>query len=204
MKHIFIIGAIIGLWCGGAYAAKTCNIVNTPMNTGQTYTYDASCYPGDGSTGGDDLLPIATSACDMCSAVSTTNNAGIVGVQSAGQVKGIFPSGGGLVTCTCSPGSVTYKCASGYYGTATSARAGCTVCPSNATCGGGNGSTFSCNAGYYKNGTACTKCSTATGHNSATSAAGVTAITGCYIPSGTTFSDSTGSGKYTSNCYYSN
>lgn len=55
--------------------------------------------------------------------------------------------------------SKQYKCASGYYGTAnTAGTGGCTKCPANATCAGGNGSTFICNSGYYKNGSACTAC----------------------------------------------
>ncbi|MDE6250058.1 MAG: hypothetical protein K2M34_00275 [Alphaproteobacteria bacterium] len=35
-----------------------------------------------------------------------------------------------------------------------------------------------------------------------TSKAGKSAITDCYLPSGTSFSDSTGSGVYTADCYY--
>lgn len=60
-----------------------------------------------------------------------------------------------------------------------------------------------CLAGYFGNGATCTKCSTATGDDSATSAAGSIVITSCYIPSGNSFSDSSGSGVYTGNCYYS-
>ncbi len=69
---------------------------------------------------------------------------------------------------------------------------------------------YRCAAGYYgssTNGTSgCTRCPSSGGVYG-TSAAGSTAITSCYLPSGTTvsFSDSTGSGtaKYTSDCYYS-
>lgn len=42
-----------------------------------------------------------------------------------------------------------YQCAAGYYGTATSASTGCTKCPENATCAGGNNSTFVCNDKFY-------------------------------------------------------
>lgn len=97
-------------------------------------------------------------------------------------------------TCTCQT-TTTYSCGSGYYGTATSERNGCTKCPSNATCDGGNGSTFLCDKNYYKNGTTCTPCPS----SGITDTTGVTDITKCYI---TTFSDSTGSGIYTSKCYY--
>ena len=54
-----------------------------------------------------------------------------------------------------------YKCAKGFYGTATSASAGCTKCPEHATCDGGNKSTFVCDDKYYKaeaNATKCTFC----------------------------------------------
>lgn len=63
--------------------------------------------------------------------------------------------------------------------------------------------TYKCKAGYYGNPTAlhktCTKCP-----DSGTSSEDSTNITQCYIPSGTTGSDSTGSYTYTANCYYSN
>ena len=62
---------------------------------------------------------------------------------------------------------------------------------------------YRCAAGYYgtsSNGTSgCTRCP-----SNGSSTAGATAITSCYLPSGTTGSDSTGSYTYTSNCYYSN
>lgn len=66
---------------------------------------------------------------------------------------------------------------------------------------------YRCAAGYYgssTNGTSgCTRCPSSGGVYG-TCAAGSTAITSCYLPSGTSFSDSTGSGTYTGNCYYSN
>lgn len=66
---------------------------------------------------------------------------------------------------------------------------------------------YRCAAGYYGNAkgtsvynlTGCNQCP-----SGGTSAAGATVITGCYLPSGTTGSDSTGTYTYTSNCYYSN
>lgn len=56
---------------------------------------------------------------------------------------------------------------------------------------------YQCKAGYYGTGTTCTACP-----SPGTSAVGATAITECYIPSGTPFSDGTGSGTYKSDCYY--
>lgn len=60
-----------------------------------------------------------------------------------------------------STGTCGYKCMKDFYGTATSKSTGCTACPANATCAGGNNSTFVCNGGYYKataNATECSKC----------------------------------------------
>ncbi len=111
-------------------------------------------------------------------------------------------------SCACRDQNTTHKCASGYYGTATSSSAGCTACPSNATCAGGNGSTFVCAKGYYKDGTSCSPCPSSDGIAGTTASTGATSITSCYLPSGSTraFSDTNGSGTETisSNCYYSN
>ena len=109
-----------------------------------------------------------------------------------------LPIGKSCSSCT------SYKCDSGYYGTATSASSGCTKCPLNATCAGGNNSTFVCDKGYYNNGTGCTRCPASGGIYGTTANTGATAITECYIPSGSAFSDSTGNGTYTDNCYYTN
>ena len=68
-----------------------------------------------------------------------------------------------------------------------------------AACVAGAKTYTSCNAGYYLSGGLCLTCP-----SGGTSAAGATSITSCYLPSGTTGSDSTGSYTYTSNCYYSN
>jgi hypothetical protein len=45
---------------------------------------------------------------------------------------------------------------------------------------------------------------TETGNSAATSVAGSTAITDCYLPLGATGSDDTGNFEYTANCNYSN
>lgn len=57
----------------------------------------------------------------------------------------------------------------------------------------------SCAVGEYGDGLICTTCPTP-----GTSTRGAKKITDCYIANGTTGSDSTGSYKYTSDCYYSN
>jgi len=68
--------------------------------------------------------------------------------------------------------------------------------------------TYSCAAGYYGRPTSstsgCISCTTATGNAKATSNAGATAITDCYLPAGTVATDTTGTYKITGgNCEYS-
>jgi len=55
-----------------------------------------------------------------------------------------------------------------------------------------------CSAGYYKNGDTCSECP-----GDGTSMGGPVPITACYLPKGTKFSDTTGSGEYTADCHYS-
>lgn len=61
---------------------------------------------------------------------------------------------------------------------------------------------YQCNKGYWGSGTSCAQCPSSGGVYGTTADAGATAITECYIPAGTVFSDSTGSGTYTEDCYY--
>ena len=56
----------------------------------------------------------------------------------------------------------------------------------------------SCNSGYYL---AIRNCATCPSPGSA-SDGGTSGISGCYIPSGTTGSDGSGSYTYSGNCYY--
>lgn len=81
-----------------------------------------------------------------------------------------------LRSCTCGGCTVTsykYRCAAGYYGSSSNGTSGCTRCP------------------RYDNGLY------------GTSEAGSKFITNCYIPAGTSFSDTTGTGTYTAKCSYS-
>lgn len=63
---------------------------------------------------------------------------------------------------------------------------------------------YRCNQGYYGSGQSCTRCPSSGGVYGTTALAGATAITKCYLSSGTEFSDTTGSGTYTDKCYYTN
>lgn len=177
---VVIIGTVGG-HIGNSFAAPNC-CGSAPCAVYSDVTFDSSCT--------------ANSICLQCKNTTTTSN----GVTTTTPQNIATYCIGSTAYARCDTGITTYQCASGYYGTATSGSAGCTICPSNATCSGGNNSTFVCNKGYYKNGTSCTACPS----SGTTSTTGATAITQCYIPTGTSFSDSTGSGTYTGNCYYSN
>ena len=173
--------------------------------------------------GGTSPLCTDSSFCSSCGGTGTQINS--YGIAVTG-LRGVVTSCvNNIITPTCEVINVkSYECAFGYYGTATSQTSGCTRCPANATCSGGNGSTFVCKAGYQKNdaGTGCEKkpplvLSCPAGQymdtsqlfktckdcpSPGTSASGSTGITSCYIPSGYTGSDGTGSYKYAANCYY--
>ena len=85
--------------------------------------------------------------------------------------------------CDCSSGTAKcitntkYRCAAGFYGSSSNGTSGCSQCKPFAT---------------YS------------GNYAATSAAGSTSITNCYIPSGTSPSDPTGKYQFTQNCYWTN
>lgn len=78
-------------------------------------------------------------------------------------------------TCNCGTcvENTAYRCAIGYWGSSTNGTSGCTRCPRDE---GGNYGT--------------------------TAAAGSTVVTACYIDSGKTFTDATGTGTYVGDCYY--
>lgn len=62
-----------------------------------------------------------------------------------------------------------------------------------------------CKPGYYKykSGMSCTLCPTFNGVRGQSADQNSSGITACYIPAGTAFSDDSGTGIYTENCYYS-
>ncbi len=82
--------------------------------------------------------------------------------------------------CECASGtptckeSTSYRCAKGYVGRSTNGTSGCSPCPSSGDVRG------------------------------TTASAGSISTTNCYLPSGTNFSDNTGRGTYTGDCYYTN
>ncbi len=161
---------------------------------GTNYTYDTSCYSDD-----------PFSACSDCSNTVKTENG--VRVTTQKQVVGTVNNTQLRVVCKCNTGLSTAVCIAGYYGTGRApligSPTGCTACPENATCAGGNNSTFLCNVGYFANGDTCERCPPSGGVYGTTAAAGATSRSECFIPAGTAFSDSVGSGTYSTDCYYS-
>ena len=109
-------------------------------------------------------------------------------------------------TCTESVRSSTteYGCQSGYWTEdARGVNMECESCPDNATCGGtGNAEVFSCNKGYFRAGTACMPCPSSGGIAGTTKTAGATDASECYLPAGSTGSDSTGTYTLTGDCYW--
>lgn len=190
----FLLAILLAQISGGAMALTGLSCWYTPSSC-QFASADSSCTSS-----------ICTSCNGGAPSIPTgyTGNVGIVGVQTS------CSPDGQTYSCYCgadtSSSAYTLKCASGYYGTASYSYnyghnfSGCTKCPANATCAGGNGSTFVCARGYYKNGNICSQCPS----SGTTTGVGATLITQCYLPSGTTFSESVGSGTYTANCFYAN
>ncbi|MBR2286277.1 MAG: hypothetical protein IJ866_02380 [Alphaproteobacteria bacterium] len=116
-------------------------------------------------------------------------------------------------TCICGTCNtiVEFRCASGYYGIASSMDdPRCNACPDNAGCPGGPN--FVCVQGYYLNNNSCSRCpisSTFYAGTSGTDAAvgttigaGASAINECYIPGNYTLHDNIGNFQFTSSCYY--
>ena len=136
--------------------------------TGSVNFYVDSCKTCiDGSV--PSLITSSYGGCNISYAIC-----GQVCPQSCSNLAWADAGTGYQVRCNISSYTCEYRCADNYYGSPSSALAGCTVCPSS---GGVAGQSVA-------------------GDNST--------ITRCYIPSGTSFSDSTGSGTYTANCYWSN
>lgn len=182
MKKLFIIAVcVMAMSPGSGYGASFCIPAST-LDSSFVGQYDCN----------DETK---CTKCNSMKEINSTANGITMTSKSRWTQESTVP--GKTPKCGCLA-TETYSCASGYYGTATSPFAGCTKCPDNAICAGGNGSGFACAKGYYKNGSTCSQCPP----SGTTTGTGATAITDCYLPSGTTFSESTGSGTYTADCKY--
>ena len=141
-----------------------------PANAAPNCCGDAPCCQAVGSNCTYDSSCTTLAKCNCADKVTTSG-----GVTTT--IKQTHESYciGSTAYSRCNLGNSTFTCASGYYGTATNSFSGCTACPANATCSGGNGSTFSCNKGYYKSGSSCTACPS----GSTTSGTGATSKSAC-------------------------
>ena len=142
------------------FIASICLIENSNAATTITTTcikaFKEGCYY-DHYTTPDETC--SDDACKLCKGETfgVVNNGVIQTLEKSFYEN--CPDQTGHYTCDCKIISTTNECAPGYYGTATSASTGCTKCPDNALCVGGNNSTFACKTGYKKNatGTICEK-----------------------------------------------
>ena len=210
------LGVVMGM-CHNVHAVEM--TLNSCWNS-TTQTYSLPCL-NSGVMPNSNCQMVCQMHSGAASTTSTNNGVLTITSKSIKVVCGDNADSSDNVTCSVNH-STEYRCATGYYGTATSSSAGCTACPANATCVGGNNSTFVCNAGYIKNSSSCGacmagnycpgdnsmySCKTNTNNTDATSAAKSDAITDCYVPASASwlFSDTVGSGteQFSSNCYYS-
>ncbi len=88
----------------------------------------------------------------------------------------------------------------------------CSGCIAAFTCNVTHGAkickVYSCNVGYYALEYSCPRCPSLVRADGSTqygttSAAGMSAITACYVPAGVKYKDATGQFEFTSNCNYS-
>lgn len=131
-KFIFII--ILSLYSNASFAGCVDENYSCVCNAGYyAVNQDTStCSCSQCPTGTYKTSSSGETSCTSCPSGSTTSIIGAPAVSA----------------CTCSYG---------YYGDASSGSA-CTGCPTNATCAGGNSSTFVCNSGFYNTGSGCTAC----------------------------------------------
>ena len=117
--------------------------------------------------------------------------------------KCVNVSGGGITPTFCTP--ETCKPTTTGWGSCGFGANSYVECEETAECVGSlcvRGTNYRCVAGAYGNPSASNKTACAPCPSPGTSAAGSTSQSDCYIPAGTTGSDSTGTYKYTANCYY--
>ena len=139
-----------------------------------------------------------------CTCAGGTNAGATCSVDSQCPGSICSNSGGGITPPTlCTPENC--KPTTTGWGSCGSGANSYVECEATAECVGDfcvRGQNYRCVAGAYGNPSASNKTACAPCPSPGTSAAGSTSQSDCYIPAGTTGSDSTGTYKYTSNCYY--
>lgn len=133
-----------------------------------------TCIAAVGQTLYFDSSCTDSSVCNCSGTTQTQMSNGVVQITTKQLSKSCTTNSDGSKTASAQCNrTISYTCAQGYYGIPAALNPTCTKCPSS---GGIEGTT---------------------------AGTGATKITECYIPSGSTFVDSTGLGTYTTNCYYS-
>ncbi len=134
----------------------TCTCVNS------TIGMECSFLPVECPSYTKDTSTCTQALCNSCYGTSTRSNSFYGYTETLkSSIKYLCNSSTSRFSCSCGTTVTARECSPGFYGTAsTIVDSGCTKCPDNATCAGGNGSTFICNSGYMRNtlGTACIKC----------------------------------------------
>lgn len=187
MRKLFLIASV----CVGLMAKMDAGIaMSYCSSSGLTCMTDADCLPDE--------------ICFSGGGVGSCTDS----LQCPGGYYCKFTSGGSIGTCTPYPdcfngcpdcNTTAWSAHSSGYEKRAVATCDTTFC----TCT--KKTEYRCAAGYYGTSTngasGCTRCPSF-GGGYGSSAAGSTVITNCYISSGSSFAESTGSGTYTSNCYY--
>lgn len=207
-----ILGCLIGQYMASAAILPVCSAsmctTSIPVSNviSNCSNYSDNCYNG---------TKIRT--CNTCNTgytrtQQTTNVSTCTGtIQYYNCVSG---SGGGIIEPIECDGTCD-NCTSGFWiasGTAGYQKRTVATC-NTSTCECTRTIKYRCAAGYYGtppeiqlvgNLTGCSECPPTSDAATRTSPAGTTAITGCYISSGTSFSDTSGDGTYTNKCNYTN
>lgn len=168
------------------------------MATGNTFaiTLDtAVCYL---STCTNQQTPDSTcdNICSFCSGTATTPDGYVYQpALSTGTYQTSFTR---QISLDC--GESTYSCNCGVYGVNNLIATGTLVCDTGYY--GTPTYTYTERYGDYFAG--CYRCPSSGGVYGTTAGPGATSVTECFIPSGNTFSDDSGSGEYSGDCYYTN
>ena len=149
------------------------------------------------------MEPVVGQANCTCAGGSNRGEKCSLDSECPGSICSNSGGGGGITPTFCTP--ETCKPTTTGWGSCGFGANSYVECEETAECVGSlcvRGTNYRCVAGAYGNPSASNKTACAPCPSPGTSAAGSTSQSDCYIPAGTTGSDSTGTYKYTANCYY--
>lgn len=151
--------------------------------------------------------------CTSCPTGTTTETTGAGSIIDCTAMEGYYGRGGGVKKCpdnsTSKAGSLSLwdcHCYQNFYADFLSSNPKCLSCENGYTDSSGatDISACKCKAGYYKSGTKCQQCPNFDSINTgkATSPAGATSVSQCYIAKDTSIEDTTGYFHFSGNCQY--